>query len=223
MRISEVQQRLDDATSDHRLLSHPFYQAWTAGTLTTADLATYAEQYWRQVEAFPGYLDAIAQRLPAGRARAVVEANVADERDGDHAGLWLRFAEAVGTTAARCRAAAPEAETDDCVAAFQRGTRTGSLAFALGMIYGYESQTPDVADTKVKGLRERYGIEGEGVTYFALHGSLDVEHTRELLVALSDVVSDEAALAEAAAGARAGAAAVWGLLSGVTRVREIHC
>ena len=223
MRISEVQKRLDDATSDHRLLAHPFYQAWTAGTLTTGDLATYAEQYWRQVEAFPGYLDAIADRLPDGRARAIVQANVADEREGDHAGLWLRFAEAVGTTRERCRASAPEAETADCVGAFRRGTRTGSLAFALGMIYGYESQTPDVAETKVNGLRERYGIDGDGVTYFSLHGTLDVEHTRELLSALSEVVTDEASMAEAEAGARAGATAVWRLLSGVTRVRAIHC
>jgi pyrroloquinoline-quinone synthase len=223
MRISEVQKRLDDATSDHRLLSHPFYQAWTAGTLTTADLATYAEQYWRQVEAFPGYLDAIADRLPAGAARRVVEANVADERGGDHAGLWLRFAEAVGTSAERCRASTPEAETSDCVGAFRRGTEKGSLAYALGMIYGYESQTPDVAETEVSGLRDRYGIEGDGVTYFALHGTLDVEHTRELLTALDEVVTDEAALAEAEAGARAGAAAGWGLLSGVTRVRAIQC
>lgn len=223
MRISEVQKRLDHATSDHRLLAHPFYQAWTAGTLTTADLATYAEQYWRQVEAFPDYLDAIVERLPMGRARAIVDANVADERDGDHAGLWLRFAAAVGTTEAACRASTPETETSACVSAFRQGTQTRSLAYALGMIYGYESQTPDVAETKVKGLRERYGIDGDGVTYFSLHGTLDVEHTRELLTALSEVVTDEASLADAEAGARAGAMAVWGLLSGVTRVREIHC
>lgn len=223
MQISEVQKRLDEATADHRLLNHPFYRAWVEGTLTTDDLATYAEQYWRQVEAFPGYLASIAERLPEGPVRAIVEENLRDEVEDDHPGLWLRFAEAVGTTAERCRASNAEPETRACVETFSTGTREGSLPFALGMMYGYESQTPEVADTKVQGLRDRYGIDGDGVTYFSLHGTLDVEHTRELLNALGAVVGDEAALAEAEAGARAGAAAAWGLLSGVARVRSIAC
>ena len=50
---------LDEATADKRLLEHPFYQAWAAGTLTQDDLAFYSTQYWRQVEAFPGYLESL--------------------------------------------------------------------------------------------------------------------------------------------------------------------
>jgi pyrroloquinoline-quinone synthase len=223
MRIPDVKKRLEDATLEHRLLNHPFYQAWVAGTLTTDDLASYAEQYWRQVEAFPGYLESIAERLPAGHVRRIVEENLADERDGDHPGLWLEFAKAVGTSAERCRASVPESETTDCVRTFAQGAGQASLPFALGMIYGYESQTPEVAETKVTGLRDHYGIAGEGASYFSLHATLDVEHADELLSAIAEIVPDEAALAEAEAGARAGAQAAWGLLSGVTRVRGIAC
>ena len=221
MRITDVRKRLDDATSDHRLLTHPFYRAWVEGALTTDDLATYAEQYWRQVEAFPGYLEAIAARLPTGRPRRTLEENLADERDGNHGALWLRFAEAVGSSADRCRASSPETETTACVEAFGRAASSATLPFALGMIYGYESQTPEVAEAKVMGLRDRYGIQGEGVTYFSLHATLDVEHARELREAIAEVAPDDAELAEAEAGARAGAAAAWGLLSGVARVRGI--
>ena len=223
MRISEIRQRLDGATSAHRLLNHPFYRAWVAGALTASDLATYAEQYWRQVEAFPGYLETIAERLPSGHARAIVEENLADERDGDHPGLWLAFASAVGATPGRCRSSVPEPETVQCIDAFSRGAASEPLPFALGMIYGYESQTPEVAETKVAGLRDRYGIDGEGVSYFALHASLDVQHSRDLLAAIGEVTPDKAAVAEAARGAQTGAAAAWGLLSGVTRVRGIAC
>ena len=223
MRVSEIRERLDGATSTHRLLNHPFYQAWVEGTLTTSDLATYAEQYWRQVEAFPGYLETIAGRLPSGHARAIVAENLADERDGDHPGLWLAFASAVGTPPDRCRASVPEPETVECVDMFTRGAARKSLPFALGMIYGYESQTPEVAEAKVTGLKSRYGIDGEGVSYFVLHASLDVEHARDLLSAITEVTLDEGTLAEAADGARAGAEAAWGLLSGVTRVRGIAC
>lgn len=213
--------RLDAAVAPRHLLGHPFYRAWAEGRLTLEDLSCYAAQYWRQVEAFPGYLQALAGRLEAGSAaRAIVEANLADERDDDHPGLWLGFARAVGAGEAEVRAAVPEPETAACVAAFSDAAARRSPAFALGMIYGYESQTPAVAATKIEGLRSHYGVT-EGLDYFALHGELDVEHAAGLARALAEVVRGEDDLAAAEAGARAGADAVWGLLDGVARLRAL--
>ncbi len=219
---TEIATRLDTATEDTRLLNHPFYKAWTAGTLTTDDLRFYSTQYFRQVESFPTYLRSLSEKLEGG-PREIVEANLADEVDDDHAGLWLKFAEAVGADAVEVIASIPEPETTGCVTDFSEKIATGSAAFGLGMIYGYESQTPAVADTKVRGLRELYGIDGDGVKYFELHGELDVEHTAELSAALSSVVTDESSLAEAEAGAAAGAAAIYKLLDGVARTRNITC
>ena len=84
-----------------------------------------------------------------------MEANLSDEADGDHPGLWLRFAASVGASSEACRETAPEAETTGCVRAFRDGAGSASLPFALGMIYGYESQTTRVAETKVSRLRDR--------------------------------------------------------------------
>ena len=89
------------------------------------------------------------------------------------------------------------------------------------MIYGYESQTPEVAGAKASGLRSIYGIDGDGVTYFDLHGELDVEHSRELLAAIAELAPNDEALRQAEAGASAGATALWSLLDGVARVRDI--
>ena len=214
-------ERLDRATRAYRLLDHSFYKAWADGTLTREDLAFYSKQYWRQVEAFPGYLDSLAERLPEGKARKIVLENLADERDDDHPGLWLDFAEALGIGREEVRASEPENETEQCVDAFRDATRTLDPAFALGMLYGYESQSPDVAATKVTGLRDFYGIDGPGVAYFELHGELDVEHARELGEAIEEVATDEDIMARAEAGARAGAHAIWSLLDGVARVRGI--
>ncbi|HVF52957.1 MAG TPA: iron-containing redox enzyme family protein [Actinomycetota bacterium] len=216
-----IAERLDRAIDDRRLLDHAFYKAWADGTLTTEDLRHYSTQYWRQVEAFPSYLRKLAGRIEDEAARTTIEANLADEVDGDHAGLWLDFAAAMGATEPEVRASTVESETAECINAFAEGTGERSPAFGLGMIYGYESQTPAVAETKVKGLREHYAIDGPGLTYFELHGELDVEHSRELTEALAGVLTDEDSLAEAEAGARAGAAAVWGLLDGVARVRAL--
>lgn len=214
---------LDGATADKRLLEHPFYQAWAAGTLTRDDLAFYSTQYWRQVEAFPGYLDRLSGRMNEGVARKSIEENLADERDDDHPGLWVRFAEALGHRRADLEAAEIETETAACVDAFATATKTASVPFALGMLYAYESQTPEVAETKVTGLKDFYGITGAAAEYFQLHGELDVEHSRELAAAIDEVATTDEQRAEAVAGAAAGAAAIYGLLDGVARVRNIDC
>lgn len=219
--MTTLRGRLDSATADARLLDHPFYKAWASGTLTRADLSYYATQYWRQVEAFPGYLETVAERLPEGDAKRSVLANLADERDDDHPGLWIDFAEALGVDKNQVIDAPVEAETADCVASFSATVATASPAFALGMLYGYESQTPAVAATKVAGLRDHYGIDGDGLTYFELHGELDVAHSAEMAAAIDEIVEDETDAGDAAAGAKAGAEAIWGLLDGVTRVRAI--
>jgi pyrroloquinoline-quinone synthase len=215
--------RLDDAVRERDLLQHPFYKAWTAGTLTQDDLAFYSTQYWRQVEAFPGYLQTLADRLPEGESRTIVEENLSDEVDDDHAGMWLRFAEALGVRAEHVETSEIEAETKACVETFAEAMATSSPAFALGMLYGYESQTPAVAKTKVEGLARHYGIEGDGARYFELHGELDVEHSDELARAMTTTIVDEDSRADAIVGARTGAEAIWGLLDGVARVRAIDC
>ena len=216
-----IQEELDRATSDRRLLDHPFYKAWAAGTLTREDLSFYAAQYWRQVEAFPGYLEKLSARLPQGDARKTVDANLADERDDDHPGLWLRFAEALGSDLATVRASTSEPETDACVSAFRTALDGASPSFVMGMLYGYESQTPDVAETKITGLRDHYGIDGPAVEYFELHGELDKHHASEMARAIDSVATDEGAKEEACLGASAGAEAIWGLLDGVARARGI--
>ena len=221
--IEELVRSLDDATSEKRLLEHPFYRAWAAGTLTTEDLAFYSTQYWRQVESFPGYLAALADRMDDGSARESIEGNLADERDDDHPGLWVRFAEALGRDRAALETSDIEPETSGCVDSFAHATKNESIPFALGMLYAYESQTPEVAATKVKGLGEHYGITGPAAEYFSLHGELDVEHSRELATAIAEVATSDVARAEAESGARAGAAAIYGLLDGVARVRDISC
>jgi pyrroloquinoline-quinone synthase len=219
----ELVRALDEATADRRLLEHPFYQAWAAGTLTQEDLGFYSTQYWRQVEAFPGYLESLAQRMDEGPARASIEENLADERDDDHPGLWVRFAEALGRSRADLEGGNVEAETASCVDAFGSATKEASVPFALGMLYAYESQTPEVAETKITGLRDFYGVVGPAAEYFQLHGELDVEHSRELAEAIAEVATTDGQRAEAVEGAKAGAAAIYGLLDGVARVRNIDC
>ena len=221
MTPTTIAQRLDDVVATKKLLEHPFYEAWAAGTLTKEDLNFYSRQYWRQVESFPAYLDHLAERLPEGLARKTVLENLADERDDDHPGLWLRFAQALDAAPQEVYATAPEPETTGCVKTFELACSNAPLPFALGMLYAYESQTPEVAHTKVEGLRDHYGIDGDDVEYFRLHGELDVEHSRGLADALAEIATTEDDIKQAEAGAATGARAIWGLLDGVARARDL--
>ena len=221
MTPATIVERLDSVVARKKLLEHPFYEAWAAGTLSKEDLNFYARQYWRQVESFPVYLDRLAERLPDGLAKKTVLENLADERDDDHPGLWLRFAQALNASPQEVYATAPEDETTNCVKTFELACGEAPLPFALGMLYAYESQTPAVAKTKVEGLRDHYGIDGDAVTYFELHGELDVEHSQGLAAALAEVTETEEDLRQAVAGAATGAGAIWGLLDGVARVRDL--
>lgn len=215
----DLKHSLDSAMHDFRLLDHPFYQAWADGTLSLEDLRYYSTQYFKQVENFPTVLETLAERIPDDVARKIVLDNLRDERDGDHPGLWIRFGEALGMKEDDLRSMPASAETDQCVRAFSDAASDMSLPFALGMLYGYESQTPEVAETKVRGLNDHYGIQGRGVEYFSLHGELDVEHANGLIEALDRVIDSDEAKAAAAEGATRGAQAVWHLLDGVVRAR----
>ena len=219
--MSHTATRMDALIARRRLLDHAFYRAWAAGTLERADLAFYSTQYWRQVEAFPGYLQSVADRLPESPAKSIVASNLADERDDDHPGLWLRFAAALGVDAHEVAHTAVEPETRACVTSFASAMNSAPVPFALGMLYGYESQTPAVAATKIEGLRTHYGIDGDGIDYFSLHGELDVAHSAEMAEAIDDVAQDEADVRVAEAGAIAGASAISTLLDGVARARSV--
>jgi pyrroloquinoline-quinone synthase len=55
----------------------------------------------------------------------------------------------------------------------------------VGALYAYERQVPQVVTSKIDGLKEHYGItDGPALTFFVVHGMLDVEHSgaeREML------------------------------------------
>ena len=210
------------AVVTYPVLEHPFYKAWTQGRLTTDSLAFYAAQYWHQVASFPAYLAAIADRLPPGRARQTIISNLNDEVEGDHEGLWLNFAYALGAPKDLVTSTLPIRETVECVTAFSEAATKASVPFSIGMLYGYESQTPEVAKVKLDGLRNHYGVDENGSRYFELHSELDVEHSAELEDAICELADDEQARAEAAAGAKAGGQAICHLLDGICRELSLN-
>jgi pyrroloquinoline quinone (PQQ) biosynthesis protein C len=156
-----------------RLLDHPFYRRWEAGTLASGELAAYAEQYRHIEAALPQVLSQVASNLPDGPARAAVNANLSDElgRPAPHLDLFDTFAAAAG---ARC--GAPPTLATRSLTGLQLSAAASDPVRGLGVLAAYETQAAAVAATKAAGLRRHYGIDGPGVAFWDVHADLEADH-----------------------------------------------
>ncbi len=221
-------QQLQDRIAQYDLLCHPFYQAWSEGTLTRDDLRAYAADYYHHVAAFPTYLASFYSRLPEGELRRAVVENLADEEglDGNpasraHSEMWLDFAEGMGADREEARKLKPVDEIAGLVEHFSHTAHEASSAEALAAFYAYESQVPKVAKEKARGLREMYGADAKTCGYFALHTTADVHHAEVWRKQLDKAVANDGEAQERALVAAENAArSLWRALDGVERERQ---
>jgi len=184
-----------------RLLDHPFYRRWEAGTLARGELAAYAEQYRHIEAALPEVLRRVASNLPDGPARAAVNANLSDElgRPAPHLELFDTFAAAAGA-----RPGAPPAPATRSLAALQLSSAASDPVRGLGVLASYETQAAAVAATKAAGLRRHYGIDGPGAAFWDVHAGLEADHADWTASALAATAASPAQVTSAVAdGARA--------------------
>ena len=208
---------LDKIISDKSLLKHPFYQAWTAGTLPVDSLREYARQYFHFEAAFPTFLSAIHTRCEPGATRQAILDNLWEEEAGaeNHLALWLRFCEALGLDQADVRASEPNAETRGLIDGFCAACSTGDIAEGLATIYAYESQAPAVAKEKIAGLRRFYGFEdARSYVFFSVHQELDVQHSAAERSAIAAAATTDAARRGLEEAARSAAGRLWRFLDG---------
>jgi pyrroloquinoline-quinone synthase len=213
---------LEERIHRYDLLSHPFYQAWSAGELTREDLRTYAEDYYAHVEAFPGYLAQFGVRLEEGELRRAVLANMTDEKGGEdsfgepersHSELWLDFVEGVGGN--RLTKRRPIGHIRKLIAWFQQVASDRTPEEALAAFYTYESQIPRVAQEKNRVLRDLYGANETTRAYFTLHTTADVHHAQVWRTQLENRIQQNPETAgKALAAAETTAELLWNVLDG---------
>ena len=216
--MSSTSSIIDSKVAERSMLSHPFYQAWTEGRLPLDTLRAYARQYFHHVEAFPRAVSAVHSACPDRDGRRLLAENLAEEEGveagkQDHASLWLMFACGLGENEDAVRDQQLNPETEALIDTFRRLSRR-SYASGLGALYAYESQFPAVAQAKIEGLVDRYGVRDEETLRFVrVHESADVEHSAVCRALLDRLPTDEKAEAVAAGEELAGA--LWNFLSGV--------
>jgi len=175
---TELLEKLDAAIAEKSLLKHPFYQDWQAGKLTRESLQLYAQQYYKHVEAFPAHLRVLAARADESLKPVVME-NLAEEENParPHPKLWRNFAAALGVSAEEVTSSDSLPGTKHVVEKFREICGGRSVAEAVAALYAYEAQVPEIATTKIDGLKKFYGItEPAGLAYFEVHEEADKEH-----------------------------------------------
>jgi pyrroloquinoline-quinone synthase len=145
--------------------------------------------------------------------------NLIEEERGaeNHPELWLRFAESLGVNREAVKNARPLPSTRASVRRLKSLTQSDDYLDGLAALYAYESQIPEVAQTKRAGLKEFYGIADErAVSFFRVHESIDVLHQQVERQILSERCRTAHEQAAAINVARESAKALWGFLDGVT-------
>ena len=224
--VTDLLERLDAHVAARHTLDHPFYQAWNQGTLTREALQDYAAQYYHHVAAFPTYLSAVHSRTPDLETRRALLQNLMDEEAGspNHPELWLQFAEGLGISRETVQNTPLEPETAALIATFQDICRNRPCTEGIAALYAYESQIPEVAQSKIDGLRRHYGIQDDAtLRYFAVHVEADEVHRADERRMLERSITDETEAQNALASADRALEAVWNVLSGVCARHNILC
>ncbi|MEW5939238.1 MAG: iron-containing redox enzyme family protein [Chloroflexota bacterium] len=143
-------EQLNTILEKWNLLKHPFYQAWSAGTLPVEALQVYAREYGNFIATLPRGWETLNDAETAQEER-------------EHAELWTGFTAALGGFTADASLPA--------TANLARASRAlfASRASALGAMYAFEAQQPATAQSKLDGLKTHYKLPQGVEPYFEVH------------------------------------------------------
>ena len=214
----ELNKKLDE----YHLLKHPFYKSWNEGKLTREIIKDYAEQYYQHVKAFPRYISATHSICEDLDKRRILLENLQDEekKGADHPTLWKNFALAIGADPKKIEEVKKYDFTKELIDNFFKNGRS-SYAEGLGSLYTYERQVPEIADTKIRGLKNHYGVSSKkGLEFFEVHKKADVYHREACEKLLDGLSKNEQEKAEKAALSTA--KYLWNFLSGMAAKHNLQ-
>ena len=185
-------QELKNKLAPYYLLKHPFYVQWTKGELSQESLKNYATQYYHHVSAFPRYISALHSLCADPDNRKILLENLNEEEGagGDpHPVLWMYFAEGLGLKKTAVQNTPLCQSIQELIKVFFTHCRS-SYPKGLSTLYSYEYQVPEVAETKIQGLKKHYDVtDPKSLLFFTVHKTADVEH-REAIEKLLEKLTD---------------------------------
>jgi pyrroloquinoline-quinone synthase len=208
--------------SNKNMLKHEFYTLWSEGKLNQDILAEYAKQYYAHVKEFPCYISAIHSQCKDLKDRQTLLENLIEEERGpeNHPQLWRDFASELGVKEDEIENSKKNLDTEFLVDKFFTLCKK-SYASGLGALYAYEHQIPDIAETKIKGLKEFYQIDSEkALKFFEVHRGADIWHSNEVAELIEKLSTQDQI--EALKSASQASDALWGFLDGMLAVYKLQ-
>ena len=213
--------RLNRKLDEFHLLKHPFYKSWNEGKLNREIIKDYAEQYFHHVKAFPRYISATHSICHDIEKRKILLENLQDEekKGAEHPKLWKNFAIAMGADKKKIENVKQYSFTKNLIKNFFKNGRS-SYAEGLGSLYTYERQVPEIAETKIRGLKRFYGVSSKkGLEFFEVHKAADGHHRKACEKLLDSLSAKEQKKAEKAAISTA--KYLWNFLSGIAEKHNL--
>ncbi len=169
--MSTFQHELNKKLEHYSLLKHPFYQQWSAGTLSKDALVGYVKEYFHLVKAVPVMVEKIYNSCPT------LEVKMNWEEEKNHVALWENFAEGMGVSKKELHEYAPSDNTIDAVNRLVN-LMTDPIEGSAAM-YAYEADIPTISNSKIDGLKKFYGVNDLAtLEYFTEHQTADIEHVK---------------------------------------------
>ena len=203
------------------LLKHPFYVLWLEGKLPKESLQKYTAQYFQLVDFLPRFITTLHSRCDDENVRKQLTKNLLEEESGEgngnisHTELWLDFAEELGVNREKVKKAELLPETKEAVNKIMELCESSMLEGAAAL-YAYESQVPRIAEEKIKGLEQFYGITSEKAQrFFKIHALADVKHGAVWKALVSKYAKTPYLEHKAFQSAKETAEALWNMFDGM--------
>lgn len=193
MKNAALFQAIQATIAEKHMLNHPFYHVWSQGKLTKEELADYLAQYFYLEAAFPRFMSGLHARTLDETMRQKMLENLIHEEHGphNHVAQLLRLAQqAFGLTQAQILEIGPNEKTTTLIQAFEEATRSEDIQEGLAAMIVYKQQVSDVAQTKLEGLKEHYGVRDEkALEFYSTHAEVnrDYHHMLDQIVTEGEV------------------------------------
>ena len=151
------------------------------------ELTNYAEQYRYFETMLPTFLLSLSEQLPKGPAQDSVLDNYRDEVSSpSHLELFEAFANFYGASNAQISPA-----MKSLVTSYDEVLQRSPVAALAGLL-AYEYQGAAIADSKAQGLIKHFNASSDVVTFWTVHGTVEEDHAKWTMEALSSLEPDEA-------------------------------
>lgn len=198
--MQQIIDRMHAILDEWSLLKHPFYQAWSEGTLPGHALSLYSREY-------ASFIGTVAMGW-----EACGDAEIAEE-EREHFALWKDFAASLGNEEVGAELPEVRSLVGKCEKAFS------DYATALGALYAFENQQPATSASKLEGLRTHYQQLKADEVYFKVHVD-DLEEPALLREKMGELNAEE--LQQALDSCETIAKELWNALTGIMHASGVE-